>query len=146
MAKLDKKTAKATNAAEGADFSPLPEAIYTATLRKVTVGESSNKNPMWTWEFEVDEPEEVDGVTTKGRKLFVNTALTDNALWKLKEVFNAFGYDADTDTDELIGEQVKLVVTQREIEKGARKGQIGNNINNVLALDAEEPEDDGNTF
>lgn len=136
MAKLSKAMAKKVNTQEGGSFEALPEGIYVGKLVEVRTDGKGAAGPYWTWEFDVQD----EGF--KGRKLWVNTSLADNALWKLKEVFTAFGYDADTDTDELIGESVKLRVSQRVIEQGSRKGEIGNNVERLMEFDSEEGDDD----
>jgi hypothetical protein len=100
----------------------------------VTAGESSNNNPMWTWVFEcVEEP-------YVGRKMWVHTTLTEKAMWKLAEVFAAFGVGTDTDTDILLGRLARIEVSQRVIGAGARAGQMGNNADRVLP-EKDEPID-----
>lgn len=135
MAKLPKKTAERVNKAEGKDFSVLPEATYIGRLNQVITDKPDGPaGPYWSWEFDLQD----EGYET--RKLWVNTSLSENADWKMKEVFTAFGYDADTDTDELVGSDILLVVSQQVIEKGKRKGQIGNNVDECLPLDGGEGE------
>lgn len=143
MPKLAKDKAKKVAENEGSGFEALPEAIYPVRLTGVTVGEG-DKGPYWTWELEVDGDPDYDG-----RKLWCTTSLSDAADWKLKEVFEAFGYTTDSDTDEMIGEKCKASVSQRVITKGARAGQTGNNVDTMIALTAEEAEggeDDDETF
>lgn len=118
-------------AAESSGFKAMDEGTYRARLTsvKATTARSSG-NPMWVWEYEViEEP-------YRGRKQWNNTVLTEAAMWKVAETFEAFEVPTDTDTDELLGCTVKLEVTQREITQGARKGQIGNDISRVLADDS----------
>ncbi len=137
MPKLPKKTAERVAANESDGFAALPENIYPAVLKEVSVKEGPS-GEYWSWEFEVE------GGEFDGRKLWVNTSLSEKADWKMKEVFDAFGYSTDSDTDELIGLAVRLTVTQRVIDRGARKGQIGNNVDTVLSSDetASESEDE----
>lgn len=143
MAKLPKKVADQVNNAEGGSFEALPEGRYLAKLLEVDttrVGQTSG-NPYWSWEFGELRNLDLDGKSAPGKQ-WVNTSLAENAFWKLKEVFNAFGYDADTDTDELIGQECVLVVTQRTIEAGARKGEIGNNVDRCLPYEADDSDDE----
>jgi hypothetical protein len=135
MPKLDKKTATRVGNAEGSSFEALPEGPYLARLREVTVRDG-NKGPYWSWEFEVV------GGEHDGRRLWVNTSLSENADWKMKEVFEAFGYSTDSDTDEMVGELVKLIVSQRIIERGARQGEVGNNVDTVMPAETEDMVDD----
>ena len=129
MPKLNKNLAKQADEAEVQDFSPLPEDTYRAKLLEVEQkeGRQSGK-PYWNWTFEVTEGDHT------GRRLWVITSLSEKALFKLKEVFQAFGYTTDSDTDEMIGEEVRLVVSQMVIEQGKRAGQIGNQVDQVLPL------------
>lgn len=140
MPKLPKARAEAVSNSESSSFEPLPESIYTVKLNNVTVKEG-DKGPYWSWELEVVEGE------FKTRRQWVNTSLSEAADWKLKEVFDAFGYTADSDTDEMVGERCKIAVTQRVIEKGARAGETGNNVDRCIPIsdddtDAESDEDD----
>lgn len=135
MPKLPSQAAtKAREAAESSGFTALEAGTYEARLTNVTAkNAASSGNPMWVWELEVVGP------TNKGRKLWVNTVLTDAAMWKVAEMFAAFGYDTDTDTDEIIGDHCQVDVIQREIERGARAGQMGNDVQRAYPLAGSEP-------
>lgn len=127
--------AEAKKAAESSGFTPLEEGPYEVRLTdvKATTSKTSN-NPMWVWELESVE----EG--SRGRKLWVNTVLTDKAMWKLGEMFAAFGVDTDADTDELIGDHCIAHVTQRTITQGARAGQIGNDVARCEPIDTDTGE------
>lgn len=128
MPRLPNDIAKqASNAAQGG-FTPLDPGKYHARLTGVEAKVASTGNPMWVWAFEVSRGPRA------GAKQWVNTVLVDTAMWKLGQVFDAFGVGTDTDTDELIGHEVILEVSQRTIGAGARSGQVGNNVDNVLPL------------
>jgi hypothetical protein len=130
MPKLTSNVAQKTAEAEGGNFEPLPENTYLAVPEEVTMEPGGANGPYWKWTFKIAEGQEY-----AGRKLFMNTSLSEKALWKLKETFEAFGVSTDTDTDDLIGKPVKLYVVQRPIEQGKRKGEIGNEIRNLLPAD-----------
>ena len=132
MPKLNKKQAKEVNDASGG-FEPLEDGVYHARLREVDVSEQPGPSGShyWEWEFEVVEEPYIN------RRLWTNTSLTEAAAFKLKEVFDAFGEDTDTDTDELCGRTVRLVVSTRTIQQGARKGEISNQIERVSPADPE---------
>lgn len=127
MPKLTSDTAKKVEEAEALDFEALPEDIYTAVLADVENKEGKN-GPYWKWTFKIT----TDGYD--GRQQWTNTSLSEKALWKLQEMFEAFGVPADTNTDDLIGQGVKLMVVQELIGEGKRKGQMGNSIDKVLPL------------
>lgn len=126
MAKLPETKAKAADASTDGGFDPLPDGAYHVRLREVDSTREGPSGPYWSWEFEVVE----EGEFSK-RRLWTNTSLSDQALWKLKETFDAFGVPTDTDTDELLGKIVLAVVTQRTIQAGARKGELSNNVDKL---------------
>jgi hypothetical protein len=104
----------------------LPPGRYRARLVEVEAKQAaSSGNPMWTWKYEVIEEGH------RGNTQWNNTVLTDKALWKVAESFAAFGVETDTDTDELIGCTVTLVISERIIQQGTRAGQKGNNVDQV---------------
>lgn len=133
--------AEATEKAEGLNTELVPEGIYTVTLKSVETKEGKDsKKPYWLWTFEIPDDSE-DHEDHTGKRFWLNTSLQENALWKLKEVFGAFGVDADTDTDTLVGEPVRIVVSQRPIGAGPKMGELTNQVENVLPADASEDED-----
>lgn len=133
MPKLNKAKAKKTEAAEGSGFDPLPDGAYHLRLRDVDASKPDGPaGPYWVWEFEVVE----DGEWKK-RRLWNNTSLSDAAAFKMAETFKAFGVPADTDTDELLGQVVLGIVSQRTIQKGARKGELTNQIDRLKPADPE---------
>lgn len=130
MPKLNKKLTKEVEAQEGGNFTPLPAGVYHARLKDVQVRDSkSSDSQYWAWEFECVDDD------YSNRRLWVNTSLLPQAQFKLKEVFTAFGVDADTDTDELIGEIVRLQVTETTIQAGEKKGQPTNEVKRVIEND-----------
>jgi hypothetical protein len=139
MAKLNNDKASAT-AESSSNFEPVEDGVYHARLMDVRTDGEGRSGPYWTWEYDIIEPGEA-----KGRKQWNNTSLADNALWKLKETFDAFGVPTDTDTDDLMGGTVKLVISQRVIQAGSRKGEMGNQVDRVMPKDedfkAEESEE-----
>jgi hypothetical protein len=130
--------AQATSEAESLNTELVPEGIYEVELKSVETKEGKeSKKPYWLWTFEV--PEDADEYN--GKRFWLNTSLSENALWKLNEVFTAFGVDPDTDTDTLVGDKVRVVVSQRPIGAGAKMGEITNQVENVLVLEPGEDED-----
>lgn len=129
MPKLSSSMADKVDEVESSTFEAIPEGIYRAVLEGEVEVVQGAKGPYWKWVFKIVE--EGEG---KGRKMFVNTSLSESALWKLKEVFDAFGEPTSTDTDDLIGREVKLFVVQKPYEQGARAGEMGNEVKNVLPV------------
>lgn len=133
MPKLSSAMAEKVDEAESGDFEALPEGIYTAILEGEVEAVDGAKGPYWKWVFKITG-DSSGGDEGKGRKMFLNTSLNEAAHWKLKEVFEAFGVPLTTDTDELIGESVKLYLVQKVAEKGKREGDMVNEIKNVYPV------------
>ena len=57
-------------------------------------------------------------------------------MWKIRQVFDAFGVPADTDTDDLIGTTVDLMVGQTVAQQGKMQGKIVNEITEFLPASA----------
>jgi hypothetical protein len=133
MAKLNKQMQKQVDDAKSS-FEPLPDGVYHALLRDVDTTREGPKGPYWSWEFEVIDDE------FKGRRLWNNTSLSKEAAFKMNEAFTAFGVTSDTDTDDLIGQVVKLQVSTRTIQEGSRKGEPANQIDRVKPADDEVKE------
>lgn len=132
----------------------MPEGKYRVKLTEVTAGQSkSSGNPMWTWQFEVVEfldkhTLDVDGETKAEREkaqdeysqalaereIRYYTTISDKTLWDLDRVFAAFEAEPDTDTDDLIGDNIVVYIGQEIIGAGKRKGQMGNVINDFFTL------------
>lgn len=130
--KLSSNTAAKVEEAEGGNFEAIPEGIYALVLEDVEVKEGP-KGQYWSWTFKVAEGEEY-----AGRKFWNNTSLSDDAFWKLKETFEAFGVSPDTDTDTLIGDRVRAMIVQKIAEKGKRAGELQNEIKTLLPLDPDK--------
>ena len=128
MPKLSKAVAKKVADTEGGSFEPLEPGVYHVRLVNVDGSREGPAGPYWSWEFDVVEP-------GSSGKLWNNTSLSEKAYFKLKETFEAFGEDTDTDTDDLIGEIVKAVVSTRVIQQGDKKGQVTNQIDKLVPAD-----------
>ena len=125
MPKLNPTRAAQVAEVETTSYEPLPDGVYSAKLREVTTHEGRTA-PYWRWEYEiVDE-------RYPGRRMWDNTSLSDRALWRLRNVFDAFGVPADTDPEDLIGKTVQLAVGSEIQEQGAGAGQMRNVVRDVL--------------
>jgi len=105
--------------------TPLAEGIYVITIENVeeTVAQSSG-NPMLKLRYAVEGHPQ--------NKLFDNCVLTENALWKLKELLGALGYATEAivelNPQELVGQSLKAQVTF------VAEGYNGNPENKVKKL------------
>lgn len=129
MPRLDETAAQRVNEAETTS-GVMDEGIYVMTLLEVEAKEGPN-GPYWNWTFVVPEDAEK---YPKWRQWLV-TSLSEKSAWRLKETFAAFGETPDVDTDDLIGRQVRAQIGQHTIQKGARAGEVGNNIKKLMPLD-----------
>lgn len=132
MPKLNQDTAEKVNVAEDG-FKPVEEGVYTLQLLEDVDVKEGGKGPYWKWTFVIPE-----GMPSAGRKFFTNTSLSEAAFFKLKETFNAFGVPTDTDTEDLVGQKVKALITIRTIQGGSRAGELGNEIAKLLPLDTDD--------
>lgn len=94
---------------------PLEEGTYLLTIAKAEEKLSSTGNPMIALEYDISAT--ADGeVVEGGRKLWDNCSLQAQALFKLKDLFNALGMDTsavvDIDIADLVGQQVMAKVIQ----------------------------------
>lgn len=107
------------------EFQPMPAGQYMGKISNpddVQLTESSNGNPMIKVQWTVTEGE------YEGRKLFDNVPLTAKAGFKVKQYAEVIGLEegAELDTDDFVGAEALLKVTQREYQ-----GEPRNNIDKV---------------
>jgi hypothetical protein len=115
----------------------LDPGVYPVTLLEVEA-RPGRVAPQWSWKFEVSK-----GHARAGRTLYTNTSLSDDALWKLRETFDAFGVDSTVNTDTLIGRQVRALVTKQIQTEGKRQGQFVNQIQELMPLSGSAPSPTG---
>lgn len=137
MPKLDDTKAAAVDQAEDG-FKPVEEGVYILQLMEDVDVKEGDKGTYWRWTFEIPKTHEGEDLPNAGRRFWTNTSLSDAAYFKLKETFGAFGVPTNTDTADLVGRKVKALITQRVIQGGQRKGEIGNEISKLLPLSHDE--------
>ena len=139
MPKLNPKQAETVSTTDaweaGSGRTLLEEGRYAAQLYSV-VEREGNVAPVWNWRFVNihDQEGEPQGRTN----LFHSTSLSPKAAGGLRQTFDAFGYTANSDTDEMIGEWVVLYVTKEIQERGKNAGQL---INVVKSLSPFVPDE-----
>lgn len=141
MPKLNKDKAKEAANTESS-FDPVDEGWYHVRLRDVDGSRSGNAGPYWSWEYEVvgaGAPDDKGSYATPflNRRLWNNTTLAEGKMFGFNATFKAFDVDTDTDTDDLCGRIIKVLVGHRTIQQGARAGQIGEQINQLRPADDE---------
>lgn len=123
MPKLNEK--QKTQAEEGASDIPLLDpGVYGASLQKVEEKEGP-KGPYWEWEFLVETDSEGNELEQTAR-IWENTSLSEKAIWRVQKMFDAFGVDSDTDTEDILGYYVALRVGQEVAAEGQRAGELQN--------------------
>lgn len=160
MPKLNpNKAAEVKKAGEGSTISGkyvlLPEGKWRVKLVDVESKTSSKGDPMWVWSFRTLEFLEGDHVAKNKdgekidfseRELKYYTVIKDTTLWDLDRVFAAFDVEPDTDTDELVGDEIVVYVDQQINTGGKSKGQMGNNVTDFFTLEAGLKQDDYETL
>lgn len=124
MPKLNAEKANQVERAEGGgSFEAFEEGEYVLKLAEVEAGETrETKDPKWVFKWKIAEGE------NEGRLLWEHCALTEKSMWKLKQIFEAFGVSTDTHTDDLIGKTVRAYVGQEVQQKGKNAGKMTNRI------------------
>ena len=139
MPKLNPKQAKTVEATEawetGSGYTLLDEGRYAAQLYTVTE-RTGRVAPVWNWRF-VNVHNE-DGEPQGRTNLFHSTSLSPKAAGRLKQVFQAFGYTTDSDTDEITGEWAVLYVAQEIREQGKNAGQRVNVIKSISSFNEDD--------
>jgi len=127
-----------TGVSDGDGFDPLPDGIYNCTVFEVTVKENKKKDGHYlSWQLKVLD----DGYNN--RRVFFNTSLKPQALWKLKQVLNRLAPDMDW------GEEFSIAEIIDAVEGLPCRAVISyndeydnNNVDDVLAPDEEADEDE----
>lgn len=136
MPSLPKSEAAAVDEFEGNEYPLLEPGLYNATLFDVDGSKEGPAGPYWRWEFHAMD---------SNNKFWTNTSLSEKARFKMKEMFDAFGVPADTNTDLLCGKPVTLQVGIGTINSGEKQGQQRNEVVKVLPFqgsdDVEELEE-----
>lgn len=127
------KAAEVKKAGEEGAFPLFPIGLTRLKLRDVTTGKSRGGDPQWTWDFgyvEHLEPTDEHPDTTKyaGKSVKYWTTIKDDTLWDVDRVFAAFDAEPDTDTDELIGEEIVVAIDQSLARGGRNRGEMQSEI------------------
>lgn len=135
MPQLDAEQAAATEEAESSG-GLMEDGVYVMALIEVADQKNGEplvgpKGPYWNWVFKVPE----DAERYKGWQQWLTVSLSEAAAFKRKEVFDAFGVPASTNTDTLIGMLVRVEVGTRVIQQGTRMGDSVNFVKAVYPLD-----------
>lgn len=152
LAARDLKKVSAAEAVAGGGFALMAPGRYIATLKEVEARTSNAGNPVWNCTFH--EIHNLEGEKQSGQQWYnLNMPLGEKApdtytkgqdKWdtyqrlsagRIKAFFEAFGYEENSDTDEMIGEKCLIQVGVRTIQQGAKAGEKTNETTAVLPLD-----------
>lgn len=117
---------EAINTAENTsddEFEPLPVGVYHARLMEVDTSREGAAGPYWSFQYDIVDPDKYGN-----RKVWDNVSLSAKAAFKRKQVWGAFGVPLTTDTEDMLGDVVMLVIGHRTIQKGAREGQTAEQV------------------
>jgi len=96
----------------------VPDGAYVLAVSSVTQKKSQESGqPYLSWEFKVDEGR------YKGRKVWDNTSLQPQALWKLRNLFECMGMDIDDGEFEVDLEELQGQVVGGEIANEKYQGK-----------------------
>lgn len=153
MPKLAAKMRKQVDQSEAVsgEFPVWKPGKYVGVLNEVEAKNSSAGNPMWVAEF--GDIVNMEGEAQPGRQWYnLNLPTSDTPpddyekgeeKWlqyqglckgRIKAFFEAFGYETNSDTDEMIGDRCILTIGVRTIQYGDRAGEKTNTVNGVAPL------------
>lgn len=117
------------------EFEALPDGYYRAAVESIKLSPKAGPSgyKMWIVVWRILAPKKWAKRTQWDR-----ISLSPKAAFKMRELYDALGYEYDSDSDELVGEQAILELSKSEIESGPKKGQMGNDVERVLSVDDEE--------
>lgn len=102
---------------ESSDFS-MPNGPYVLAVTSVELKKSNNSGETYlAWEYKVAEGEH------KGKKVWDNTSLQPQALWRLRNLLEAFGYEVNDGEVDLDLESFENELVGAEIENEKFKGK-----------------------
>lgn len=108
MPKLPAARAEGVANQESGDFKPLKAGRYVYKLTEVEEGVTGEKsdNPgteKWVWKLKLDTDYHPEYRTGRWQtSLQEHVPLIEKMEWKLKQLFEGFGYTPDSDTDEIL--------------------------------------------
>lgn len=158
MPKLPKERQDGANAQEPqGEYKPIKPGKYVMRLTEVEEGEtgpdSTNPGtPKWVWKLQVDKdyhPELRKGGPWS-TSFFEHVPITEKMDWKMRQLFEAFGYTVDSDTDEIIEDADARCVAIVGRGKNRRTDEDEAQVKRYIAFDpskftfSPEDEDDDN--
>ena len=115
--------------ADDGDFEALPAGIYNVTVFEVSIKENKAKTGDYlSWQLKVQDS------GYNNRRLFFNTSLKSQALWKLKQVLNRLAPDMDWGQEFSVEEIITTVEgLPARAEVSYNDEYENNNVDDLLA-------------
>jgi len=144
MPKLPKDRAEGANNQESGDYKPLKPGKYVFKLTEVEEGETgpNSTNPgteKWVWKLVVDKdyhPELRKGRWQTSQQEHI--PLTEKMDWKMKQMFEGFGYEVESDTDEIIEDPDARIVGYVRTGKDIKTGDPRSEVSRYVPFDPEK--------
>ena len=148
MAKKQRRRAKAGHIRipklpAGGGRIRVPESDYVLELTDIKTDPSQGGDPMLTWVWEINEPEQFSGKVIRDR-----TVMTEKVLWKIRQILESMGVKVpksafDLPIKKLIGKQVGATLVDGEPYKNRIASEVGDymDFETARASIAEEDED-----
>lgn len=110
----------------------IDDGVYVVRIEGSKTKTSNNGNPVIQWSSEIVAPSEV-----AGQKFYFNSVVTDNALYRLKDMYKAadrLEEGVGFETEVMHGVEIGIVVSCREYESSVR-----NNVESYLSVAKTNP-------
>lgn len=110
------------------DFTAIPAGTYETSLFSCKQKNSQAGNPMLEWAFTVEAGE------YEGRRVFTNTPLLPQTMWRLKNMLRGFEDvgelegEIEFEPEDLIGQVVLCKVTQRTTPDGTVRNDVSGTV------------------
>lgn len=140
MPKLPIKTQKAAETADSTGFGPVPAGKYTLRVKGITQ-QAGSTDPYWACEFEITYPEQY-----RNKRVWDNISLGEKSAWKVRQFFDGLGFTLDSDSDELVGEEVAALLGIGKIAQGKNAGKERNEVEEYLPVDGADSGDAPDEF
>lgn len=116
-------------------FPLFPEDNYRVEIQESSKLQRSDSGAYIRWIAKCVEGEMAD------KLIGWNTSLLPQALWNVKALMEAMGTEWDEDgfdLEDCFGREVIIQVSQRTIEQGRRQGELGNQVDGYLPVEAKK--------
>lgn len=107
------------------DRDPVPAGDYLCRVKAAPEYQGTEYDGV-NVRFEIVQPREF-----KGKSVFDRLSWSPKAAFKIRDFWDAFGYDCDSDFDELVDDPEAMAVLEVSLKpqkQGKRAGELQNNV------------------